>query len=73
MLQDDPPVRSAVDIFVKDMGLVVSAAQRLGQRTDLAGAARQVYESASEQGLGRQDDSSVIRLYGVRPEGPGAG
>jgi 3-hydroxyisobutyrate dehydrogenase/putative dehydrogenase len=55
-------VRSALDIFVKDMGLVVEAGTAGGARTPLAEAARQLYEEGSEKGLGREDDSGVIRL-----------
>ena len=54
--------RSALDIFVKDMGLVVDAGADHGARTPLAQAARQLYEQASAQGFGREDDSGVIRL-----------
>jgi 3-hydroxyisobutyrate dehydrogenase-like beta-hydroxyacid dehydrogenase len=55
-------VRSALDIFVKDMGLVVEAGAAGGARTPLAEAARRLYEAGSEQGLGREDDSGVIRV-----------
>ena len=55
-------VRSALDIFVKDMGLVVEAGAAGGARTPLAEAARQLYEEGSEKGLGREDDAGVIRL-----------
>jgi len=54
--------RSALDIFVKDMGLVVDAGAASGARTPLAQAARRLYEEGSEKGLGREDDSGVIRL-----------
>ena len=63
MFQDDPPVRSAVDIFVKDMGLVVDAAEEAGHEPGLARAARAVYRAASAAGLGRADDSTIIRTY----------
>ena len=55
-------VRSALDIFVKDMGLVVEAGAANGARTPLAEAARRLYEEGSARGLGREDDSGVIRL-----------
>ena len=55
-------VRSALDIFVKDMGLVVEAGAANGARTPLAEAARRLYDEGSEKGLGRDDDSGVIRL-----------
>jgi len=57
---DEP--RSALDIFVKDMGLVVEAGAGRGARTPLAEAARALYEEGSAKGLGREDDSGVIRL-----------
>lgn len=55
-------VRSALDIFVKDMRLVVDAGAGHGARTPLAQAARELYDEGSAQGLGREDDSGVIRL-----------
>ena len=55
-------VRSALDIFVKDMGLVVDAGAAVDARTPLAEAARRLYDEGSENGLGREDDSGVIRV-----------
>jgi len=54
--------RSALDIFVKDMGLVVAAGAAHGARTPLAEAARRLYDEGAARGLGREDDSGVIRL-----------
>jgi 3-hydroxyisobutyrate dehydrogenase len=59
-------VRSALDIFVKDMALVVDAGAANDARTPLADAARRLYEAGSEKGLGREDDSGVIRLLEAR-------
>ena len=56
------PPRSALDIFVKDMGLVVDAGELAGARTPLAETARRLYEEGSQAGLGGEDDSGVIRL-----------
>lgn len=56
------PPRSALDIFVKDMGLVVDAGALAGARTPLADTARRLYEEGSQAGLGGEDDSGVIRL-----------
>jgi 3-hydroxyisobutyrate dehydrogenase-like beta-hydroxyacid dehydrogenase len=56
-------VRSALDIFVKDMGLVVEAGAAAGARTPLAEVARRLYDEGSAKGLGREDDSGVIRLW----------
>ena len=57
------PVRSALDIFVKDMGLVVSAAKANKLPTPLAAVAEQLYLAGTAEGLGRRDDASVITLY----------
>jgi 3-hydroxyisobutyrate dehydrogenase len=57
------PVRSALDIFVKDMGLVIAAAKGRRLPTPLAAAAEQLYLAGAAEGLGRQDDSSLVRLY----------
>jgi 3-hydroxyisobutyrate dehydrogenase-like beta-hydroxyacid dehydrogenase len=57
------PVRSALDIFVKDMGLVVGAAKARKLPTPLAAAAEQLYLTGAAEGLGRRDDSSLITLY----------
>jgi len=55
-------VNSALDIFVKDMGLVIDAARQHGHPTPLAGATEQLYLAGRRAGLGRQDDSSVIEI-----------
>lgn len=55
-------VRSALDIFVKDMGLVTGAADEAGAEVPLAGAARQLYQRGHDLGLGRQDDSVIIEV-----------
>ncbi len=54
--------RSAMDIFVKDMGLVGAAADQAGASVPLAAAARHLYEHAHELGLGRLDDSALIEV-----------
>ena len=52
-------VRSALNIFVKDMGLVVEAAEEVDQQVPLATAAQQLYRRGSELGWDRRDDSIV--------------
>ncbi|MBT1035483.1 NAD(P)-dependent oxidoreductase [Canibacter sp. lx-45] len=61
-----PEVKSRLDIFVKDMGIVLSAAQRAQLATPLAAAAAQSYLLGEAQGLGAQDDSAVIRVVAPR-------
>ena len=55
-------VRSAIDIFVKDMGLVTAAARTNSYPAPLASAAEQLYLAGRRAGLGRADDSSLIQV-----------
>jgi len=62
MVEGTEQVNSALDIFVKDMGLVVDAARDSTYPAPLASAAEQLYLSGRRAGLGRRDDSSVIEI-----------
>lgn len=55
-------VRSALDIFVKDMGLVSEAARQVHQQVPLASTAEQLYVRGHREGVGRKDDSIVFQL-----------
>lgn len=55
-------VRSRLDIFVKDMGIVTTAAREAGVSTPVAAAAEQLYLLGQAQGLAGDDDSSVITV-----------
>jgi 3-hydroxyisobutyrate dehydrogenase-like beta-hydroxyacid dehydrogenase len=57
------PAKSALDIFVKDLGLVREAAVEQGFQTPLADAAHRLYETGSSLGLGEEDDSGVVRVF----------
>ncbi|CAN5222965.1 NAD(P)-dependent oxidoreductase [soil metagenome] len=57
---DEP--RSAIDIFVKDMGLVVGAAERAGAWTPIAATAGGLFQRGHDAGLGRKDDSAIITV-----------
>ncbi len=63
MMSDDPPVTSAVDIFVKDLGIVLGQARELKAGMPLSSAAMQMFLAASGLGHGAADDSQVIRAY----------
>ena len=63
MMTDDPPVTSAVDIFVKDLGIVLDQGKAMRQGLPLASAAMQMFLAASGLGHGAADDSQVIRAY----------
>ncbi|MEU4228144.1 NAD(P)-dependent oxidoreductase [Nonomuraea sp. NPDC026600] len=56
-------VLSAIDIFVKDSALVLTAARGVGAVTPLTEQASKIFSLASREGLGRSDDSSVIRVF----------
>lgn len=60
------PPKSALDIFVKDMGLVRKAAEERSFETPLSSAALELYRAGKETGLGREDDSGVIRMFRQR-------
>ena len=63
MLQDEPVVSSAVDIFVKDLGIVMEAGRDAKAAMPLAALAHQLFLAASGQGHGKADDSQLIRTY----------
>lgn len=56
-------VTSAVDIFVKDMGLVLDAARESRFAAPLAHAAFLSFLAANARGWGAHDDSAVMRNY----------
>jgi L-threonate 2-dehydrogenase len=61
MLMDQPPVTSAVDIFVKDLGIVMEAGRSAKAALPLAALAHQMFLAASGMGHGAEDDSQVIK------------
>ena len=63
MVEDDGVVNSAVDIFVKDLDLVLGAGRAAKMGLPLAAAAHQQFIAASGLGHGGRDDSQVIRVY----------
>lgn len=63
MLEAAPEVASAVDIFVKDLGLVLEAGRDAKAALPLAAAAYQMFLATSGRGDGGADDSQVIRSY----------
>jgi 3-hydroxyisobutyrate dehydrogenase len=55
--------RSAVEIFVKDLGIVEDIARAERFPAPLAGSALQLFLMTASAGMGRDDDASVARLY----------
>lgn len=64
---------SAVDIFVKDMGIVTDTAHAAGISAPLSEATLKLFRAASAEGLGRRDDAAVAlhlaRQAGVKLPG----
>jgi 3-hydroxyisobutyrate dehydrogenase-like beta-hydroxyacid dehydrogenase len=59
---DDTPL-SAVNIFVKDLGIVLDQARALTFPLPMAAAAHQLFLAAAAHGEGMKDDSFVIRVW----------
>lgn len=54
---------SAVDIWLKDLGIVLDIAKTAKFGAPLTAAALQQYLAASGSGLGREDDAAVAKVY----------
>jgi 3-hydroxyisobutyrate dehydrogenase len=54
---------SAVEIFVKDLGIIQDMARSERYPVPVAAAALQMYLAASGAGMGRDDDASLARIY----------
>ncbi len=63
VLAGDYTPLSAVDIFVKDLGLVLDTARHSKFPLPLAATAHQMFMQASSAGHGREDDSAVIKIF----------
>ena len=63
ILDGDYTPLSAVNIFVKDLGIVLDAARALKFPLPLAATAHQLYLSTAAMGLGGEDDSAVVKYY----------
>jgi len=65
---------SAVDIFVKDLGLVLDLARASKFPLPLSSTAHQMFMQASTAGFAKEDDSAVIKIFpGIElPQKPAA-
>ena len=63
ILAGDYQPLSAVNIFVKDLGIVLDYAKKNIFPLPLSAAAHQMYMSASAAGHGGEDDSAVIKVF----------
>jgi L-threonate 2-dehydrogenase len=76
MLDGDYTPLSALDIFVKDLGIVLDAGRALRFPLPLAASAHQMFLMGAAAGLGREDDSAVVKVFeklaGISVSRPGA-
>ncbi|WP_222183718.1 L-threonate dehydrogenase [Geminicoccus harenae] len=63
MLARDFTPHSAVEIFVKDLGLVLDTGRSLRFPLPVAAAAHQQFLAAAAAGLGGEDDAAVVKVY----------
>src|SRR6266403_357485 len=63
VLDGDYTPRSAVEIFVKDLGIIQDMARTAKFPVPVAAAALQMSLMTSAAGMGRDDDASVARMY----------
>jgi putative dehydrogenase len=63
VLEADYTPLSSVDIFVKDLGLVLDLARTSKFPLPLASTAHQMFMQSSSAGHAREDDSAVIKIF----------
>ena len=63
VLSGDYTPLSTVDIFVKDLGLVLDTARATKFPLPLASTAHQMFMQASTAGYAREDDAAVIKIF----------
>lgn len=63
VLAGDYTPLSAVDIFVKDLGLVLDTARASKFPLPLSATAHQMFMQASTAGFAKEDDSAVIKIF----------
>lgn len=55
--------RSSIDIWPKDLGIVLEIARQAGFAAPLTTAALEQFQAASAAGLGAEDDAAVAKVY----------
>jgi 3-hydroxyisobutyrate dehydrogenase len=65
VLDGDYTPRSAVSIFVKDLGIVQQMASASHFPVPMAGTALQMFLMTAAAGMAKDDDASVARLYAL--------
>ena len=63
LVDGDYTPRSAIDIWLKDLGIVLDIARDGRFSAPLTATALQQFVAASGSGLGQQDDAAVAKVY----------
>ncbi len=63
MLKDDYTPKSAVDIWAKDLGLVLEQAKSMDMPVPMAATAHQMVMMAVASGHGKIDDAALVKVY----------
>lgn len=63
ILEGDYKPHSAVNIFIKDLGIVLETARSRHFPTPLAATAHQLFTMAASAGMGDWDDAAVAKVY----------
>jgi 3-hydroxyisobutyrate dehydrogenase len=63
ILEGDYTPLSAVNIFVKDLGIVLDSARRMTFPLPITASAHQLYLAAAAHGHGMEDDSAVVKVF----------
>lgn len=63
VVDGDYTPRSAIDIWPKDLGIVLDVARNSKFAAPITAAALQQFVAASGMGLGREDDAAVAKVY----------
>ena len=66
IIAGDYTPHSSVNIWPKDLGIVLDIAKKAGFSAPMTTAALQQFTSAAEAGLGAEDDAAVARIYARR-------
>lgn len=66
VVEGDYTPKSAVDIFVKDLGIVTSEGDAAEFPLPLSKTALGLFEEAKTAGYGREDDSAVAKIYAAK-------
>lgn len=63
ILEGDYTPLSAVNIFVKDLGIVLDSAKKMPFPLPITASAHQLYLAAAAHGHGFEDDSAVVKVF----------